>query len=118
MNNRLKYMVSFILGLSIISVLWIHLAPVSFDGTGPGFQKWIADKYTVKLFETYLEESGYSADSNVKLLSSTEEGQAQIKMDNRKIFLSFTVRVEDTDKQVLFEGKRYWIEKYAWHLKK
>ncbi len=43
-----------------LAVVLIHLAPVSFDGTGPGFQKWIADKYTVKLFKTYLEESGYT----------------------------------------------------------
>ncbi len=117
MQTKLKYLVSGVLSLAILAVVLIHLAPVSFDGSGPGFQKWIADKYTVPLFKTYLHTSGYSKNSNVQLLSSTEEIQEQIQVDQRKIFFSFKVRVEGTEKDVLFEGKRYWIERYTWHLK-
>lgn len=118
MNTKVKYLIGAILSVVILTVVSIHLAPVSFDGNGPGFQKWIADKYTVELFKTYLEESGYSQNDNVQLISSSEEVQDKVQMDRRKIFLTFKVRTDGIEKQVLFEGKRYWIERYTWHLKK
>lgn len=117
MQTKLKYLIAGVLSVAILAVVLIHLAPVSFDGGGPGFQKWIADKYTVPLFKTYLKTSGYSKTSNVQLLSSTEEIQEKIQVDQRKIRFGFKVRVDGVEKDVLFEGKRCWIEKYTWHLK-
>lgn len=117
MKIKLKYVASALLSVAVLAAVLVHLAPVSFDGSGPGFEKWIADQYTVKLFRTYLEESGYAINSNVQLISTAEEIQQQIQMDKRNIYLRFRVRVEGTERQVQFEGRRYWIERYNWHLK-
>ena len=94
----------------------MHFAPVEFDALGcsGGYKKWVANKYTTVLVNTFISNQGYDEDIKYNLISKPEEIAATISWDKRIIKAQIKIEIDNKTYEVELNGKRFWIEKYNW----
>lgn len=118
MSKFIKYGSIIILSLLISGTAYLHFAPVDFDAaicTG-GYSRWITDKNTEELIETFLSEQGYDKKAKYNLVSKPEEIVSTVDWKGRNIKVMLTIEIDNKVYDVHFTGKRYWIEKYDWEV--
>ena len=118
MKKSIEYGIITIIILSVVVIMFLHLAPVSFDALGcaGGYRRYIVDKHSEKLISLFLTEQGFSKNTNYKLVSKPEEITDTVEWNGRNINATLKIKVEDKTYNIDYSGKRYWIEKYDWKI--
>ena len=98
-------------------MIFIHLAPVSFDAkpSAGGYKRWVSDKHSKEIAEKYLLKEGCDSKSYT-ILSAPEEITSSVNWEGRNIYLVMLIEVNGEKKELSVEGKRYWIEKFNWKI--
>lgn len=115
----MKKFFKWFLPIILVIIFFLIFAPVSFDSgaCAGGFKKSVTDTYENKFLTLLAEKkiiSLYQKDNpSINQLELIEN----MTWKGRIIRTKAKITVNGKSYLVEYEGKRYWIEKYAWEIK-
>lgn len=111
-----KYFIAIIISLTVVVVLFLHFAPVSFDAfaCSGGYSRWVVDQHSEMLMKIFTTKQGLEQNTNFKIISKPEEIANTVRWDGRNVYATLKIDVDGKVYNVNYIGKRYWIEKYDW----
>jgi hypothetical protein len=118
MKKIIKAVICFTLILLVAVILFLHLAPVSFDAgsCSGGYRSWIVDSQINDLLGIVLVEELAGSGSTYELVSKPEDIASTIQWEDRFIEMTIIIEIDNANHTVVYRGKRYWIEKFNWEI--
>lgn len=116
MKKIKKYIIAIMITLIVCGVGYLHFAPVDFDAgsCSGGYGRWVVDKYTTDLIDTFIYKQGYDKGIKYNLISKPEEIASTISWKGRTLKANIKIEIDNKVYDVNFSGKRYWVEKFNW----
>lgn len=113
-----KIILGIIASSIFIVLIFLHLAPVSFDAfaCSGGYKTFVMEKYSKELIDMFFVEKGFEKDKIYELVSKKDENA--VGWNGRNIYARLKIEVDEKVYTVDYIGKRYWIEKYSWKISK